>query len=125
MKNGIKVVVKPTDFKADELRISAKALGGTSLVGNEDIYTAAMIDMTIEQSGIGKFKATDLQKQLAGKDVGFSFSMDDYTATGSGSCSPKDIETQLQLMWLYFNAPRWSEEDFNVLKDMLATQLKK
>ena len=124
LKNGIKVVVKPTDFKADELRISAKALGGTSLVGIEDIYTASLIDMTIEQSGIGKFKATDLQKQLAGKDVGFAFSLDDYTATGSGSCSPKDLETQLQLMWLYFNAPRWSEEDFNVLKDMLATQLK-
>ena len=124
LKNGIKVVVKTTDFKADELRISAKALGGTSLVGIEDIYTAALLDMTIEQSGIGKFKATDLQKQLAGKDVGFAFSLDDYTATGSGSCSPKDLETQLQLMWLYFNAPRWSEEDFNVLKDMLATQLK-
>ena len=124
LKNGIKVVVKPTDFKADELRISAKALGGASLVANEDIYTASLVDMTIEQSGIGKFKATDLQKQLAGKDVGFSFSMDDYTATGSGTCSPKDIETQLQLMWLYFNAPRWSEEDFNVLMDMLATQLK-
>ena len=124
LKNGIKVVVKTTDFKADELRISAKALGGTSLVGNEDIYTAALLDMTIEQSGIGKFKATDLQKQLAGKDVGFAFSLDDYTATGSGSCSPKDLETQLQLMWLYFNAPRWSEEDFNVLKDMLATQFK-
>ena len=124
LKNGIKVVVKQTDFKADELRISAKALGGTSLVAAEDIYTAALIDMTIEQSGIGKFKATDLQKQLAGKDVGFAFSMDDYTATGSGTCSPKDIETQLQLMWLYFNAPRWSEEDFGVLMDMLATQLK-
>ena len=124
LKNGIKVVVKTTDFKADELRISAKALGGTSLVANEDIYTASLIDMTIEQSGIGKFKATDLQKQLAGKDVGFAFSMDDYTATGSGTCSPKDIETQLQLMWLYFNAPRWSEEDFGVLMDMLATQLK-
>lgn len=124
LKNGIKVVVKTTDFKADELRISAKALGGTSLVANEDIYTASLIDMTIEQSGIGKFKATDLQKQLAGKDVGFAFSLDDYTATGSGSCSPKDIETQLQLMWLYFNAPRWSEEDFGVLMDMLATQLK-
>lgn len=124
LKNGIKVVVKTTDFKADELRISAKALGGTSLVANEDIYTASLIDMTIEQSGIGKFKATDLQKQLAGKDVGFAFSLDDYTATGSGSCSPKDLETQLQLMWLYFNAPRWSEEDFGVLMDMLATQLK-
>ena len=124
LKNGIKVVVKPTDFKADELRISANAMGGTSLVGNEDIYTAALLDMTIEQSGIGKFKATDLQEQLAGKDVGFAFSLDDYTATGSGSCSPKDLETQLQLMWLYFNTPRWSEEDFNVLKDMLATQFK-
>ena len=124
LKNGIKVVVKPTDFKADELRITANALGGTSLVSNEDIYTAALLDMTIEQSGIGKFKATDLQKQLAGKSVGFSFSVSDYTAAGSGSCSPKDLETQLQLMWLYFNAPRWSEEDFNVLKDMLATQLK-
>ena len=124
LKNGIKVVVKPTDFKADELRITANALGGTSLVSNEDIYTAALLDMTIEQSGIGKFKATDLQKQLAGKSVGFSFSVSDYTAVGSGSCSPKDLETQLQLMWLYFNAPRWSEEDFNVLKDMLATQLK-
>ena len=62
LKNGIKVVVKPTDFKADELRISAKALGGASLVANEDIYTASLVDMTIEQSGIGKFKATDLQK---------------------------------------------------------------
>lgn len=124
LKNGVKAVVMPTDFKADELRISAKAFGGTSLIDVEDINTAWMLAMTVEQSGLGKFKATDLQKQLAGKSVNFSVSLEDYMAGGSGVCSPKDLETAMQLIYLYFTSPRWDKEDFDVLMDNVSTTLK-
>ncbi len=124
LKNGVKAVVMPTDFKADELRISAKALGGNSLIDDEDITTAWLLAMTVEQSGLGKFKATDLQKQLAGKSVNFSVSLDDDMAGGMGVCSPKDLETAMQIIYLYFTSPRWDKEDFDVLMDNVSTSLK-
>lgn len=124
LKNGVKVAVMPTDYKADELRISAYSFGGNSLVDVEDDNTASLLTMVVEQSGLGKFKATDLQKQLAGKSVSFSPTMDDYMAGGSGVCSPKDVETAMQLIWLYFNSPRWDKEDYDVLIDNLTTSLK-
>ena len=97
LKNGIKVVFKPTDFKADELRMSAIALGGTSNIATEDMVTASFVTTTMTRSGVGNFSLVDLQKQLAGKSASISLSVDDYMTDINGSCSPKDVETMFQL----------------------------
>ncbi len=112
LKNGIKVVVKPTTFKADEVSIHMVAQSGVSNLTDEDYYTGKYMPMAMSQMGVGKFSSTELRKQLSGKSASTAVSPDDYTTTIVGSGSPKDLETIMQLLYLRFTAPRFSEDDF-------------
>ena len=125
LRNGVKVVVKPTAFKADEVCLSATALrgGGLSLLSDEEFYMGEMMPAVNSMSGVGRFSATDLRKQLSGKSVSFQTSVDNYTSGMGGVCSPKDVETMLQLLWLNFTSPRFDENDFGTLLKMLRAQL--
>lgn len=123
LKNGIRIVVKPTDFKADEVRLTAYADGGLSNLSNEEFYMGEMMPAINSMSGVGKFSATELKKQLSGKSASVSTSVDNYQSVMNGVCSPKDIETMLQLLWLNFSQPRFDENDYNTLVKMLRAQL--
>ena len=112
LKNGIKVVVKPTTFKADEVNIRMVAQSGVSNLSDEDYYTGKYLSMAMSQMGVGKFSSTELRKQLSGKSASTAVSPDDYTTTIIGGGSPKDLETIMQLLYLRFNAPRFNEDDF-------------
>ena len=112
LKNGIKVVVKPTDFKADEVQIRLVAQSGVSNLSDEDYYTGKYLPLAMSQMGVSKFSATELRKQLSGKSAAAGLSPDDYTTNVIGSGSPKDLETILQLIYLKFTAPRFNEDDF-------------
>mgnify|MGYP003295067337 CR=1 FL=1 len=112
LKNGVKVVVKPTTFKADEVQIQMVSQSGVSNLTDEDYYTGKYMPLAMSQMGVGKFSSTELRKQLSGKSASTSVSPDDYTTTIAGSGSPKDLETIMQLLYLRFTAPRFSEDDF-------------
>ena len=112
LKNGVKVVVKPTTFKADEVQIQMVSQSGVSNLTDEDYYTGKYMPMAMSQMGVGKFSSTELRKQLSGKSASTAVSPDDYTTTIVGSGSPKDLETIMQLLYLRFTAPRFSEDDF-------------
>ena len=122
LKNGVKVVLKPTDFKADEIHINGYALGGTSILADEDMTITTHWGDFIGYQGVGKFSVSDWQKQLAGKAVRIQPSLAATTSGLYASCSPKDLETALQLIWLYGNSPRYDEDAFNMVKDQLVSQ---
>lgn len=123
LKNGVKVVVKPTTFKADEIQFFAKAYGGTSLLTDEEIVYAEMMPLINQMSGVGKFSRVDLQKQLSGVMAGIQPMVDEYASTMSGSCSPKDLETMMQLLYLNFTQPRFDEGDYTTVMKMIGAQL--
>ena len=123
LSNGIKVIFKPTEFKQDEIRMSAFSKGGTSLVATEDLASAALATDIIEFSGLADFSMTQLQKVLVGKNVSIGPSISAYREEMNGSSTVKDLETLLQLNYLYFTAPREDEKAFQSLKEILATQL--
>jgi zinc protease len=106
LDNGIKVVLKPTDFKNDEILFRAFSPGGTSLVKDQDYIAAATASQLINQSGVGEYDNIKLQKLLSGKIVRVSPYISDLTEGLIGSASPKDIETMFQLIHLYAYAPR-------------------
>jgi zinc protease len=112
LSNGVKVVLKPTDFKNDEILMSAFSPGGTSLYPDEDYHSASNASSIIQNSGIGEFSPTDLQKVLAGKNLSASPYISDLTEGFSGRSVPRDIETMLQVVHLYFTAPRQDKESF-------------
>ena len=113
LKNGVKVVVKPTTFKADEVQIRMVAQAGISALSDEDYNTGKYLSLVTSQMGLSKFSATELRKQLSGKSATTVVSPDDYTTTVVGNGSPKDLETILQLLYLRFTDPRFNEDDFN------------
>ena len=118
LKNGIKVVVRPSTLKADEVRISANAKGGCSMLTDEEYYQGAFLGMVMGNSGIGKFSTTELNKQLSGKSAYASVGVDAYEHAVNAGGSPKDIETILQLMYLNFTSPRFDQTDLDNLKKM-------
>ena len=121
--NGIKVVIKQTDFKADEILMQAFSKGGLSQVKTEDLPSAQIAGYVVQLSGIGRFNATQLEKALAGKTVSVSPEISENVERLQGSSSVKDLETMLQLTYLHFTAPRRDEEAYQTLLAMLRTQL--
>ncbi|MEO7855647.1 MAG: pitrilysin family protein, partial [Gemmatimonadaceae bacterium] len=106
LSNGARVLVKPTDFKADEILFSAYATGGTSLAPDADFMSASLASQIVALSGIGTFNRVDLGKKLAGQAVGVVPSISETTQGLTGSASPKDLETLFQLAHLHFTSPR-------------------
>jgi zinc protease len=106
LSNGARVVLKPTDFKDDEVLFSAYSKGGHSLV-DEKVYRSATYAPTlVSQSGVGDFDAIVLQKMLTGKLVNVYPMISELSEGFSGNAAPKDLETLFQLVYLYSTAPR-------------------
>ncbi|MCJ8210605.1 insulinase family protein [Mucilaginibacter sp. RS28] len=106
LANGVKVILKPTDFKNDQILIRGYSFGGTSLAPDADFISDNMADNIVSSSGIGKFTQIQLDKMMTGKNVSISPYINETTEGIGGSASPKDFETALQLIYLYFTQPR-------------------
>lgn len=117
LSNGLRVFLKPTDFKNDQILISSYSPGGTSLVGDADYSSASFADQVIGSSGVGPYTQIQLGKQLSGKTVNISPYIGETSEGISGSTSPRDLETALQLIYLYFTQPR---KDPNIWSSTLA-----
>ena len=123
LSNGIKVVIRPTDFKADEILMQAFSKGGLSQVKTEDLPSAQLATTIVGMSGLGAFTAPQLEKALAGKTVSVNPEITENFERIHGSSSIKDLETMLQLTYLYFTAPRKDEEAYQTTMNVLRSQL--
>ena len=123
MKNGVRVIFKPTEFKKDEILMEAYAPGGFSLVETADLPSAHLATDAVQMSGIGDFSYTDLQRALTGKVVSAYPSINAYSHSMEGSSCIKDFETLLQLNYLHFTAVRKDEDAFKTLLGFLDQQL--
>ena len=117
--NGVRVILKPTDYKNDQIAIVASSKGGASLIPDADFESSEFSSYLVNSGGIGEFSSVQLQKLLTGKTVEVSPYINDQAEGFNGSCSPKDFETALQLIYGYFTAPR---KDADVAKGILTNQ---
>lgn len=124
LSNGARVILKKTDYKDDEVILSATSKGGASLLGKEDYANIKMFDMAIGYSGLGNFSSTELQKVLAGKQVNVDLTMQNLHETVSGRSTPKDLETLFQMTYLYFTNINKDEKSYNSIVTMLKNSLK-
>lgn len=111
--NGVKVILKPTDFKNDQVVMSATRFGGQSLYPDKDLYNVQNATTIINQMGIKDLSPTDLRKALAGKTVNSSPVMGNATEGFRGQSGSADVETMLQITYLYFTQPRKDEGLFS------------
>jgi zinc protease len=120
LSNGMRVLVKPTDFKADQVMLRGEADGGTSIAPDADYMSAALASDVMSISGVGTFNVTDLRKKMSGKAAGAAASIDAETENISGGASPKDLETMFQLLYLRFTQPRLDKEAYAAFTQQLA-----
>ncbi|SEI43828.1 zinc protease [Dyadobacter sp. SG02] len=118
LSNGVKVLLKPTDFKNDEILIKATAKGGYSLFPGER-ETGIFTSYLVQSGGVGPYNQTQLQKFLAGKTASAGPYLSELTEGIGGNTNPKDLETTFQLIYAYFTEPR---KDADVVTGILANQ---
>lgn len=123
LKNGAKVVIKPTDFRADEIMFSAIRDGGTNMLAADKLLSAAILPNIIKVSGLGTFNATELSKVMTGKKAGVSKSIGAYTHTLSGSAVKADIKTMFELLYLNYTAQPFLQTDYDLVMKMVNNQL--
>ena len=126
LSNGIKVVLKPTDFKEDEILFRAFSAGGSSLASDADFLSAGNASTLVGIGGLGKLSNIELGKAMAGKVASASASIAELEEGLSGRAAKKDLETMFQLAWLRVMEPRADPVVFGVMmsqmKSMLANQ---
>jgi zinc protease len=126
LSNGVKVVLKPTEFKQDEVVFRATSPGGTSLASDADYVAAMTAGQVIGAGGLGVFDVIQLRNALSGKAGAVSAFIGDSEEGLAGGASPKDLETMFQLIYLSFTQPRADVNAFRAItaqmKAMLASQ---
>lgn len=125
LSNGLKVVVKHTEYKKDQVILNLSKDGGMSMIPTSDL---ASFDRSIVQSfnaasGVAGFSSSTVTKMLSGKTLGVSPFIGGSQNGINGQCDPSDIETTLQLFYLYFAAPRFDPEEWNVALNQIKSVL--
>ncbi len=124
LSNGVKVVVKPTDFKANEIVFEAQAKGNAGSTLDQALASSIKYaPIAIGNMSLNDYSNSDIRKYLQGKQAGVSFSFDDYTRSMSGNATPKDLPTLMEMIYSYFTGFGLREDEFNAARDGLAAQL--
>ena len=123
LSNGARVILKPTDFKNDDIQFSCISWGGTSLYSDADFINASNATVITSSGGLGKMDIQQLQKALTGKNCYVAPSLNATMQGMNGNSTQKDLETALQLLYASFTAPRKDPEMFQVLQQQFKVQL--
>ncbi|NJN35471.1 MAG: hypothetical protein HC817_15640 [Saprospiraceae bacterium] len=112
LSNGAKVVFKPTTFKNDEVLMNAFSPGGFAMYPVSDNDNGNFGTFGISQSGLGDLDPVALQRYMTGKIARVSPYVSELFEGMNGSYSPKDEETAMQMLYLWFTQPRKDEKMF-------------
>ena len=125
LANGVKVAILPTDYKKDQVLIRLVKDGGTSLIPTEDLasFEDNIWGLFMNNGGVSKYSSSTVSKMLAGKQVSVSPYLESMTHGISANCQPKDLETALQLVYLYFTDMRFDPDEYNVGKQQIEAVL--
>ncbi|WP_304735245.1 M16 family metallopeptidase [Duncaniella muris] len=116
LSNGAKVIVKPTKFKEDEIIFSAYAKGGYSDFSDDYTNSILFMSTALPARGLGSYTNTDLSKYTAGKQVALNCGFGNYSRSFSGSTTPKDIETLMELLYMNFKDIEFTADEFAALQ---------
>jgi zinc protease len=106
LSNGVKVMLKPTDFSNDEVYLSASRFGGLTQFREQDIFNARYANAVVSSMGMKDLSPLDLQKVLAGKAASVGINLGRYTDSIGGGAGRADVETMLQMVYLKFTGVR-------------------
>jgi zinc protease len=123
LSNGVRVLVKPTDFEKDAVVITGTSPGGLAAASDKQFADARFADDVVGMGGVGELDAEDLDKALTGKHVSVGATIDETTEAIDASGSARDLETMLQLVYLRMVAPRKDPQAVEIWKLNFSQQL--
>lgn len=123
LSNGATVRLKPTTFKNNEVLFNAFSLGGEWTYGDSADVNVRLMDQVIENCALGGHTINQLNRMMSGRQLGISFILNDPNEQLSGGCQSADLETLLQLCYLYFTDVSIDEDAFQSLKTRIRSQL--
>ncbi|MFJ1473126.1 M16 family metallopeptidase [Capnocytophaga cynodegmi] len=112
LSNGVKVVLKPTIFKNDQILISSYSPGGISLYGDNDYFSASYASSLVNTSGLGQLNSVELTKYMTGKDVSMSAYIGELSEGISGQSDKEGLKTAFELIYAFFTEPRIDDDVF-------------
>lgn len=112
LSNGVKVLLKTTNFKNDQILISATSPGGTSLYSDADFMSASNAASFVNGSGIGQLNSVELRKYMTGKNVSITPSINERSEGLSGMSDKEGLKTAFELIYGYFTEPRLDADIF-------------
>ena len=123
LDNGAKVIYKKADYEKDNVTLRAFSFGGASLIDDEFIPEASLMPTLALAYGAGEFDNIALQKMMSGKKASMSINLSETVESFSGSSTPADFETMMQLLYLRFEKPRFDPEAHNALAGRFAAMM--
>lgn len=112
LSNGAKIMLKKTDFKNDEILFSAYSEGGNSLYSDDEYMSTVYANAGLNEAGVGGLDKNDMNKMMSGKIVNVNPQISTYFEGLNGSSTPKDFETLMQMIHLYFTDLNKDEEAY-------------
>jgi zinc protease len=123
LSNGVEVWLKPTEFRNDQIIYTSYARGGVSLAPEADYLNASLASSFVSLGGVGGFTPVDLGKMLAGRLSSAGTYISTYLHGITGSSTPKDLETSLQLAYLNVMAPNNDPSTLELMKRRMEANL--
>ncbi|MBW7932412.1 MAG: insulinase family protein, partial [Gemmatimonadaceae bacterium] len=121
LSNGIRVLLKPTDFKNDQVLMSGRRPGGYSVLDDDAHHVATLSEFVL--GGAGEFSENQLRRMLTGKVANGGVSVSEYGENAYGSASPRDLATMFELFWLQATAPRLDTALFSATRAMMKAEM--
>ncbi|MBQ4390336.1 MAG: insulinase family protein [Bacteroidales bacterium] len=114
LKNGVQVIVYPTDLQKDQILFNLYKDGGTSLISDEDLasFESNVLALFQSNSGVSAFSGTTVSKMLTGKNLSVNPYFNKLENGINGNSTVKDFETAMQLVYLYYMEPRFDPEEW-------------
>lgn len=113
LANGARVFYKQTDFNDSQVNVAARSLGGENKLDEKDVNNAELLPMIMQSTGLGNFNSVELEKKLAGKQVSLQPSLTQEDERLDGECSPKELRTLFELIYLRFQEPANDVDGYN------------
>ena len=125
LKNGVRVVLYPTDYEKDRISFNLYKKGGTSLIETDDLasFESNLYQMFSGYNGVSRFPASTVSKMLAGKQLSVNTNLTGLNTGIAGATTKKDLETALQLMYLYYTDPRFDKDAFDQAEQTIRSLL--
>lgn len=110
--NGVRLTIKPTDFREDQVLVSVNFAGGRLTLPNDRVLPTWASSTALIEGGLGRISREDMETVLAAEVYSTGFGLSDERLTLSGSTRPEDLDVQMQALAAYATDPAFRPQAF-------------